>query len=274
MICSKNLEIYFNSIHKYILNINKKATEARKKSLDPEDFVEMPIVENMAERVEGLISVVAPKIKDSGVSKRIKCLEDEYGSLDWRVALTIGLEVAQEKFCKFKDKKLAMEIGIRTGFAYLTMGIVASPLEGFVELKIMKRKDGNEYFAISYAGPIRSAGGTGASVSVILADYIRQKMGYKAYDPDEKEIKRYVSELYDYHERIANLQYLPSEEEIYFLGKHLPVQLVGDGAKMEVSNYKDLPRVDTNGIRNCVCLTMGEGIAQKSEKLWTKPVTG
>ena len=70
-------------------------------------------------------------IEDSLKQKRIQELEKEYGAQDWRVALKIALEVAQEKFCKFKDKKEALEIGIRTGFAYQTGGIVAAPLEGF-----------------------------------------------------------------------------------------------------------------------------------------------
>ncbi len=260
---------YFEGFKKDICIAYEYAETARKKGFDPEDHVEVPMVENMAERVEGLISVVAPQIRNSGVSERIKELEEKYGSLNWRVALTISLEVAQEKYCKFDDQKTAIEIGIRVGFAYLTMGIVASPLEGFVDLKLRKTKDGKDYFALNYAGPIRSAGGTGASVSVLIADYIRKNMGYAAYDPTEEEAKRYVTELYDYHDRITNLQYLPSEEEIYFLGMHLPVQIDGDGSEqIDVSNHKDLSRVETNKIRNGVCLTMGEGIAQKAEKLW------
>jgi DNA polymerase II large subunit len=266
---SKTMQEYFDNMKSSILKLYDVAQEARKKGFDPEEFVEIPMVENMAERVEGLISVVAPQIQNSGVSERIKELENEYSSLDWRVAFKIGLEVTKEKFCKFKDIKEALEIGIRTGFAYLTMGIVASPLEGFVELELKKTREGKEYFAIRYAGPIRSAGGTGASVSVLLADYIRKNMGYAAYDPEEKEVRRYVTELYDYHDRITNLQYLPSEEEIEFMAKHLPVELDGDGAAgVEVSNYKDLDRVNTNGIRSGVCLAMGEGLCQKSEKLW------
>ena len=268
-IFSKKMESYFFSIKEEIESAYAIATQARKKGLDPEDFVETPVVENMAERVEGLISVVAPQIRNSGVSKRIKGLEEEYGSLNWRVALKIGLEVAKQKYCTFDDEQQAIEIGIRTGFAYLTMGVVASPLEGFVELKLRDRKDGKgKYFALFYAGPVRSAGGTGASVSVILADYIRKNMGYAEYDPTEEEARRGVTELYDYHDRITNLQYLPSEEEIYFLGKHLPVQIDGDGSeKIEVSNYKDLDRIETNTIRNGFCLTLGEGLAQKAEKL-------
>jgi DNA polymerase II large subunit len=267
---SDKIKKYMDEIHNKVIEAEKIGKEARIKGFDPEETTEMPIVENMAERVEGLISVVSPQIANSGVSERIKELEKKYGSLDWRVALTISLEITQEKYCKFKDKKEAMEIGIRTGFAYLTMGIVASPLEGFVELKFRRRKDNSkEYFAVSYAGPVRSAGGTGASVSLLLVDYIRKNMGYETYDPSEEEIKRYVTELYDYHDRITNLQYLPSEEEIDFLARHLPIQLDGDASEqIEVSNYKDLDRVETNRIRNGVCLVMGEGIAQKAEKVW------
>ncbi|MBN2112006.1 DNA polymerase II large subunit [Candidatus Woesearchaeota archaeon] len=260
---------YFNSIDKGIKKAYDAATKAREKGYDPETKVDIPLVRDMAERVEGLISVIAPQIVGSGVSKRLKKLEEQFGSMDWRVGFTISLEIAQEKFCKFNDKKEAMEMGIRTGLAYLTSGVVASPLEGFVEIRIRKRKDGKEYFAVSYAGPIRSAGGTAEAVSVIIADYVRKKMGYEKYDPTEDEINRLVTELYDYHERITNLQYLPSPEEIRFLAKNIPVQIDGEPSeKIEVSNYKDLERVDTNIIRNGVCLVLGEGVAQKAPKLW------
>ncbi len=268
MECSKEIKNYFENIEKDIKKSYKAANEARKQGYDPELKVEIPLVSDMAERVEGLISAVYPHILGKGISKRIKELEKKWKALDWRIALQIALEIAQEKFCKFKDKKEAMEVGIRTGFAYHTMGVVASPLEGFVELLIKKRKDGKEYLAVSFAGPIRSAGGTGASVSVLIVDYVRKNMGYDVYDPTEDEIKRFVTELYDYHERITNLQYLPSEEEIEFLAKNLPVQITGGPSeKIEVSNYKDLERVGTANIRNGVCLVLGEGIAQKAPKL-------
>jgi len=266
---SNEIEDYFKRIDKEIKKAYDVATKARKKGFDPEDKVDIPLAKNMAERVEGLISAVAPQIIGSGVSERIKELEEKYGSLDWRISLIIAEEIANEKFCKFKDKKEAMEIGIRVGFAYHTMGTVSAPLEGFVELKFRKRKDGKEYVAVFYSGPIRAAGGTGASVSALITDYLRKKMGYEVYDPTDKEIKRMVAELYDYHERITNLQYLPSHEEIEFLVKHLPLQIDGDPSeKIEVSNHKDLDRIETNCLRNGVCLVIGEGIAQKAPKLW------
>ena len=266
---SEKIEKYFKEIDKQIAKAYKVAKAARKKGFDPEKDVEIPLVVDMAERVEGLISVVAPQIVGSGVSTRIKKLEKEYGSLDWRIALTIALEIAQGKFIKFGDKKEAMEIGIRAGIAYITMGVVASPLEGFVELRIRKTRDGKEYLAINYGGPIRSAGGTAAAVSIIIVDYVRKNMGYDPYDPTEEEVKRTITELYDFHERITNLQYLPSEVEIEFLVKHLPVQVDGDGSeKIEVSNYRDLDRIETNRLRNGVCLVIGEALAQKAPKVW------
>jgi len=267
----KSTQNYFEEINKEIKKAYKVADDARKKGYDPEQKVDIPVAKNMAERVEGLVSSVAPQIVGSGISNRIQELEKKYSALDWRISLIIALEIAQEKFCKFKDKKEAIEIGIRVGFAYHTMGTVASPLEGLTHIKIMKRRDNKEYFSIFYSGPIRSAGGTGASVSVLIADYIRKSLGYDVYDPSSDEIKRMSTELYDYHDRVTNLQYLPSEEEVHFLVKHLPVQLNGDPSeKFEVSNYKDLDRIETNRIRNGPCLVLGECLAQKAPKLWVQ----
>ncbi len=266
-----NEQKYSKSLLKNIEKTYEIANRARSKGYDPEETVSIPLAKNMAERVEGLVGVVAPQIINSGLSIRIREIEKIYGKLDWKVAFTIALEVTKEKFCKFESQKEAIETGIRVGLAYLTLGVVASPLEGFVELKIRKRRDGKEYFALMYAGPIRSAGGTAGAVSVVLADYIRKNLGYDVYDPSEKEVRRTVTELYDYHEKITNLQYLPSEQEIRFLVSNLPVQIDGDPSEdAEVSNYKDLDRIETNRIRSGPCLVLGECVAQKAVKVWSQ----
>ncbi len=268
---SARLQIYFEKIEQGVVECYALANSARTKGFDPEEQVDIKLAKNMAERVEGLISTVAPQLIGSGVTERIMELEKEYTPLDWRVALKIALEVAKEKFGRFKDKKEAMEVGIRTGFAYQTAGIVAAPLEGFIELKIKKTHIGKEYFAPCYAGPIRGAGGTAAAFSLLLTDYIRVHMGYAKYDPSEHEINRSKTEIYDYHERVANLQYLPSREELDFLLRNLPVQVDGDPTEMrDVSNYKDTPRVETNKIRGGVCLVIAEGLSQKAPKLWKR----
>src|SRR3989338_11487904 len=97
-----------NEYHKTIMDhVNlayDTATRARYRGLDPVDSVEIPLAKNMAERVEGLITAVAPQIKNAGIVERIYELEKTYSKLDWRVAFIIAREVAEEKFCKFKDK--------------------------------------------------------------------------------------------------------------------------------------------------------------------------
>ncbi len=268
MVKSNIIETYFNSIDDYLEKAYKTANEARSKGHDPTDEVEMPLARNVSERVEGLISVVCEQLLGSGVAKRISELEEEYGNQDWRVGLQIAHEVAQSKFCDFKDKKEAMEIGVRVGFAYLTLGVVSAPLEGFIEFQIKKRRDGDEYLAMSFAGPIRAAGGTAGAVVVIIGDYVRKKMGYKEYDPDETELKRFYTELLDYNDRCVRLQYLPSEEETKFLVSRIPMEITGDPSeKIEVSNYKDLPRIPTNRIRGGMCLVVGECLIQKAPKV-------
>lgn len=268
---SPKIEAYFKELEEGTVACYAIATEARKKGYDPLPNVEMPLAKNMAERVVGLIGTAAPQIKDTTIVQRIQELEGQYGAQDWRVALQISSEVAQQKFCTFKDVKEAMEIGIRIGIAYITVGVVASPLEGFVKLELKIRQDGKEYMALYYSGPIRSAGGTAGAVSVVIADHVRKTMGYSEYDPTELEIKRVCREIHDYHDRITNLQYHPSDEELEYLVGHLPVQITGDPSeKIEVSNYKDVPRIETNRLRNGVALIIAECLCGKAPKVFKK----
>ncbi|MBW2988595.1 DNA polymerase II large subunit, partial [Candidatus Woesearchaeota archaeon] len=259
---------YFAQLEKQLKRIYEIANGARRRGYDPKPKVEIPCASTIAERVEGLVSAVAPQMVGKGIPKRILELEKKYGSLDWRISLVIAEEIAREKFCKFKSKQEAMEVGLRVGFAYHTLGSVASPIEGFIGLEVRKRQDGKEYIALNYAGPIRSAGGTGASVSVIIGDYLRKRFGYAPYDPTPEEVKRTLTEVYDYHERVTNLQYLPSKEELRVMAEKLPVQIDGpETSNYLVSNYRDLPRVGSNYIRGGFCLVMAECLCQKAPKL-------
>ncbi|MFA6073512.1 MAG: DNA polymerase II large subunit [Candidatus Woesearchaeota archaeon] len=274
VIASKNMHKYFDDLMQKSQKQYALANEARKKGYDPKDFVEIKLAENLAERVIGLISAIAPQLSDTKAIDRIIELEKKYSPLDWRVAMQIALEIAQEKFCKFKDIKEAMEVGIRTGFAYVTLGVVSAPLEGFTSLELKDRLDGKgQYFCLNFAGPIRAAGGTAAAVSVLIADYIRSQMGYATYDPTDKEIHRCYAELEDYHEYVTNLQYFPSKEEVEFLMNNIPVEISGDPSeKKELSSalLKNLPRVPTNNLRSGYCLIHSSCIPLKGPKLWAK----
>ena len=151
---SPEIKDYFQNIEQEVNHCYEIANQVREKGLDPENKVDIPLAKNMAERVTGLISIASPQLLDkkiqTKITQRIQELEKKYSLLDWRVALKIAEEVAKEKFCKFDSKLEAMEIGIRVGFAYLTLGIVSAPLEGFTGLKIKKRNDRNWFHVCLY----------------------------------------------------------------------------------------------------------------------------
>jgi len=277
---SPEMHDYFKRFREDSAEAYEIAKKARAKGYDPETEVSVTLAETLAERVIGLIGVVAPQIKNVGIERRIEDLEATYGILDWRVALQIAFEIAEQRFCAFTDELEAITVGIRVGFAYNTLGVVSSPIEGMtgIELKdrldaaqIGREKKTSKYFCLNFAGPIRNAGGTAAAVCVLIADYVRVKMGYGEYDPTEKEMKRCPAELEDYHEWITNLQYFPSKEESLFLMEHIPVEIGGDASeKYEVSNInlKDLPRIPVNQLRAGYCLIHSSCIPLKAPKLW------
>ncbi|MFC1666229.1 hypothetical protein ACFLZF_00775 [Nanoarchaeota archaeon] len=267
MTYTKETNEYFENLEKETKKIYDVAESARAKGYDPVDKVEIPLAMTMAEKCVGLVSIIYPQVIDFGIDKRILELEKKYGKLNPTIVFKIGEEVAKQKFCKFESQLQAIDAGIRIGFAYATIGVVSPPIEGFTELKLGKTKEGKEYFIAYFSGPIRSAGTTAGCVALMLIDFLRETFGYAKYDPDEEEIKRYVIENFDYHERVTNLQYFPLEEEMIFIAKHLPIQIAGEPTeKLEVSNYKNLERVDTNNIRGGMCLIFSEGLAQKAQK--------
>src|SRR3989338_3963349 len=261
------IEKYFKDIEKEVNRYYAIAEKAKAKGYDPISKVETPIATTLAEKSIGLISIKYPQISDKRIVNRILELEKEHGQLDIAVAFKIAEEIAKEKYCKFESLLQAIDAGIRVGFAYTTLGVVSSPLEGFTELKLGRTLDGKEYFKAYFSGPIRSAGTTASCMVLMLIDYLRELFGFAKYDPSEEEIKRYITENTDYHERITNLQYFPTEEEMAFLARNLPIQISGEASeRLEVSNYKNLERVETNSIRGGMCLIFSEGLAQKAKK--------
>src|SRR3989344_2837180 len=132
-----NTQEYFRVIERETKKVYAIAEEARKKGLDPADKVEIPLAMSMAEKVAGLIATIYPQMNNSGISERILELEKEYGKLDIAIVFKIAEEVARQKFCKFDSLLQAIDAGIRIGFAYITLGVVSSPIEGLTEIKIM-----------------------------------------------------------------------------------------------------------------------------------------
>ena len=135
-----DIERYFKSIKKKVDEDYVIANRAREKGVDPRTEVEIPIATSLAEKSTGLISTIYPQVADRKIVERILSLEKEHGSLDPAVALSIAYEIATEKYCKFKDKIEAIEAGARIAIAYLTLGVVSSPIEGFVIYNLIRLK--------------------------------------------------------------------------------------------------------------------------------------
>jgi len=266
---SERIKNYFMDIEKKALREYNLASEARNKGFDPKNHVEISLARNVGERIAGLIGALYPDIKGKGLPERILKLEEEFEPGDWRVALTIAKEVVQGNFIKLKSKVEMLELATRVGLAYLTQGVVSAPLEGIIAVKAKARNDEGEYISVYYAGPIRAAGGTPMTVSVVLVDYLRKILGFKKYDPTFDEIKRYYHELDEYNGKVSRLQYFPSEEEVDFLVRNVPIEINGSPTEdREVLIYKDLERVETPKIRGGMCLVLAEGIAGRAHKLW------
>ena len=182
------------------------------------------------------------------------------------VALRIGDDFVARKFGE-KNVDEILDHAIRTAMALLTEGVVAAPTEGIAKIGLGKNDDGSQYLMIFYAGPIRSAGGTAQALSVLVGDYVRQKLGINRYIPRQEEVERYIEEIRQYNS-IMNLQYLPSEAEIRLIIENCPVCIDGEATEQEeVSGHRNLERVETNVVRGGMALVIGEGIAGKARKL-------
>jgi len=81
---------------------------------------------------------------------------------------------------------------------------------------------------------------------------------------------RYCEEI-PLYKKVANLQYLPSDEEIKLIVKNCPICIDGEPTEeVEVSGYRNLPRVETNKVRGGMCLVIAEGIALKATETQRK----
>ncbi len=251
-------ERYFDRLEEQLEAAFDVAETAKERGDDPEPEVEIPVAQDMADRVENILGI-------DGVAERVRELEGQMSREE--AALELAKDFAEGNVGDYETKAGKVEGAVRTAVALLTEGVVAAPIEGIDKIEILENDDGTEFVNVYYAGPIRSAGGTAQALSVLVADYTRALVGLEQYDARDEEIERYAEEvaLYD---KETGLQYSPKDEETKFIAKHLPIMLDGEATgDEEVSGYRDLERVDTNSARGGMCLVMAEGIALKAPKI-------
>ncbi len=154
--------------------------------------------------------------------------------------------------------------GVCAGLAVLTEGILVAPLEGVVSATIIQNENGTNCLNVSFAGPIRSAGGTGQALSVLIADILRRRFNLAKALITAREIERYKEEVSIY---ARGLQYRPSNPQLEIIAKNCPIYLDGEGVGKEVSGQRDLPRVKSNKVREGAVLVMCEGLVLKAPKI-------
>jgi DNA polymerase II large subunit len=233
------------------------ARQARAKGLDPSRDPESLVTHDVAERVE---KAVGP----SGVASRIR----ELSLLMPRelVALKLAEEISLANYGV--DGERAAEQAVRTASAILDEGVTAAPIEGISSVRIRTNQDGSKYLAVYFAGPIRSAGGTDMALILVIVDYVRHQVGLGKYKATELEAKRFVEELRLYEREVARFQFKVSDEELFNAVMRLPVEVNGvETDPVEVSAYRNVPRVDTNRVRGGALRVVHDGLIGRSHKV-------
>jgi len=250
--CFYNLE----KALKQIVNISQ---EARKKGIDPKTVPEIEISTDLAGLVEGFIGL--PKI-----AERIRELSEKLPREE--IAFKIAEEIVYGKFGRLEEEEAASQ-AIRTALAILTEGVTAAVYsEGIAKVLIKSNLDGSKYLAIYFAGPIRSAGGTETALTPVIADFVRRLIGLDRYKPTEEEICRFIEELRIYEREVGRFQYRVSDEEVRKALEYLPVEITGiPSDRIEVSSFRNLPRIETNCLRGGALRVVNDGIIGRASKV-------
>ncbi len=251
---SEEMGDYFEELDKKTEACYDIGEKARAKGYDPETDVEIPRADDLAKRAQELTSV-------ENTAEKIRELSEEYDREE--VSIRIAKEVASREG---GSKAERLEDAVRIGLAVLTEGILVAPLEGIEGVNIRDNHDGTDYVELSFAGPIRSAGGTGQAMSVLIADVVRRELDIGEFEATKAEIQRFKEEIPMYKKSLG-LQYTPPSDEISLIVDGCPISISGEGTDKEVSGNRDLPRVETNRVRGGACLVIAEGMCLKAKKL-------
>jgi DNA polymerase II large subunit len=254
------VEAYRAALDSAIERAYSVALVARQEGFDPEVTPEIPRAQDMASRVEKLLA----HLRIEGISEEIRALARDMPREELAVTVARRLATDPRRPGTLADR---VDAALRVGLAILTEGILVAPLEGLAEVHLVDGPEG-PFIELYYAGPIRAAGGTAQALSVLLADIIRRDLHLAAYRAEPGEVGRYQEEI-PLYKRYQHLQYTPSAEEIALVVRNVPVCISGEATEgdAEISAFRNLPRVPTNGIRGGACLVIAEGLCQKASKI-------
>jgi DNA polymerase II large subunit len=256
-----HLELYYKEILEQYTQAYAIAAKARLEGLDPKDSVEPKTAFDLADRVNQMLGLD----QFEGLAERLRELLRTTSKE--RAALTISQEIALGKFGVMEIKR-ALEYSVRAGLAVITDGLTVAPIQGIYSVTVKQNEDNTSYASVSYAGPMRSAGGTEAAFSLVIADVIAKKLGLSNYRAREEEIGRFIEELRVYEREVGNFQFKVSDEDIRNAISNLSIEIDGvETDPVEVVVHRNLARVGTDRVRGGALRVLNDGVIGRARKL-------
>ncbi len=235
------------------------ALKARRRGIDVADIVEPKIAYDLADRVA--------KMHEIDIADRLRTLLA--ATTKEKAALKIAEEIAAGEYGS-GDLKTRLDNAVRVSLAVVTEGVTVAPLQGIADVTIKSNADGSQYLSVSFAGPIRSAGGTEAALTMLMADHARKVVGLGKYVANsfDDETGRFVEELRIYEREVMGFQFKVLDEDVIKCISSVPVELDGvDTDPVEVVGHKDMRRIFTDRVRGGTLRVMNDGLIGRSRKL-------
>ncbi len=250
---------YVSGLERQLSDLYAISNIARQKGLDPAPTVECRTARDLADLVEGL---VGPK----GVAESIRDLNDKLPREE--LAFKITEQIVYGKF-EHLEPEAAANQAIRTALAIFTEGLTAAPLQGIAKVSVKVNHDRTSYLAVYFAGPMRSAGGTDQALTLVVADFVRRLIGLDRYKPTEEEISRFIEEIRLYERSVTRFQYHVPDDQLRNALQCIPVEVTGtESNPIEVSSYRNLPRIETNRVRGGALRVVNDGIVGRASKVF------
>ena len=256
---SKGYQNYVETMEKELKRLYSISDSARALGLDPALKTECIVAQDIADLVQGLVG-------PPGVAASIRELAGKMQREE--IAFKAAEEIVLGKFGQMEPEQAA-EQAIRTALAIFTEGLTAAPIQGIAQVKIKMNADRSRYLAIYFAGPIRSAGGTDQALTLVVGDFVRKQLNLDKYKPTEEEVSRFIEELRLYERSVGRFQYHIPDDELRRALNLIPVECTGtESDPVEVSSYRNLPRVETNRVRGGALRVVNDGIVGRALKVY------
>lgn len=252
-------EKYHTSIIESVYDIYQIVLQARSQGVDVSTNIESQIVYDLADRVA--------KMHNIDITKRLRILLSQ--TTKEKAALKISEEIALGEYST-DDLEVRLDNAVRVSLAIVTEGVTVAPLQGISDVKIKLNANGTQYLSVSFAGPIRSAGGTEAALTMLIADHVRKVVGLGKYQANsfDDETGRFVEELRIYEREVGKFQFKILDEDVITCISNLPVELDGvDTDPVEIVGHRGMRRIETDRVRGGALRVMNDGLIGRSRKL-------